>query len=173
MGRHGRWRRDGRFRNCLFCRQKFRRYERLRRFGFYRSGLCPFFARAVNLRARHAFFIPLLQRDLVKGNNRGDRVVSHGTAPVGCNGFARGQGAAMPERRHLRLWAMLRLGTTRNTRGFIFAAASMARFRGFHGSKKRWKTRIGTGAVWLSVRRKDRTQASTDAARKASGRTTP
>jgi hypothetical protein len=62
---------------------------------------------------------------------------------------------------------MLRLGTMRNTRGFIFAVASMARFRGFHGSKKRWKTRIGTGAVWLSVRRKDRTQASTDAARKA------
>jgi hypothetical protein len=35
---------------------------------------------------------------------------------------------------------MRRLGTTRNTRGFIFAVASMAQFRGFRGSKKRWKT---------------------------------
>jgi len=39
---------------------------------------------------------------------------------------------------------MRRLGTTCNTRGFIFAVASMARFRGFHGGKKQWKTRIGT-----------------------------
>jgi hypothetical protein len=35
---------------------------------------------------------------------------------------------------------MGRLGTTRNTRGFIFAVASMAQFRGFRGGKKRWKT---------------------------------
>jgi hypothetical protein len=62
---------------------------------------------------------------------------------------------------------MRRLGTTRNTCGFIFAVASTARFRGFHGSKKRWKTPIGTGAVWLSVRRKDCSQAFTDAARQS------
>jgi hypothetical protein len=48
----------------------------------------------------------------------------------------------MPARRHLRLRATRRLGTTRNTRGFIFAVASMARFRRFHGGKKRWKTHL-------------------------------
>ena len=46
----------------------------------------------------------------------------------------------MPARRHLRLRATRRLGTTRNTRGFIFAVAPMAQFRRFHGGKKRWKT---------------------------------
>ena len=42
----------------------------------------------------------------------------------------------MPARRHLRLRATRRLGTTRNTRGFIFAIASTARFRGSCGRKK-------------------------------------
>ena len=40
----------------------------------------------------------------------------------------------MPARRHLRLRATSRLGTTRNTRGFIFAVASMA-----HVSQVPWR----------------------------------
>jgi hypothetical protein len=48
----------------------------------------------------------------------------------------------MPARRHLRLRATRRLGTTRNTREFIFAIASMARFREFYDGKKRWKTHL-------------------------------
>ena len=49
-----------------------------------------FFARSTR------FFFPLLQWELKKGNNSAKSVLSHGTAPAGCNGCAEAKSGPAP-----------------------------------------------------------------------------
>src|SRR6185437_7176350 len=68
-----------------------------RRFVLFRgSGLRLSFALARGPGALNSLLLPLLQRELMKRNDRGSRVVSHGTAPAGCNGYALRLDGEMP-----------------------------------------------------------------------------